>query len=158
MRKIFFETLKLEMEKTEEIVVLTADMGYGLLDSIRREFPNRFYNVGSAEQLMIGMAAGMAMEGKIPICYSITPFLIYRPFEFIRNFMNHEKLPIKLIGGGRDKDYGHLGFTHWAEEDVDVIGQLKNIECYKPVNEETLSKLIPHIIYSKNPCYLNLVK
>jgi transketolase len=51
------------------------------------------------------------------VVYSITPFVLYRPFEWIRNYLDHEKIPVKLVGGGRDKDYGYLGFSHWAEED-----------------------------------------
>ena len=91
MRKDFAKWLRKEMQKNDKIVLLTADMGYGLWDQVREDFTDRFVNVGSSEQLMIGMAAGMAMEEKIPVCYSITPFLIYRPFEFIRNYMNIEK-------------------------------------------------------------------
>lgn len=161
MRRTFAKYLLNEMRKErtgEQFVLITADMGYGLWDDVRKEFPNQFYNVGSAEQLMIGMAAGLAMEGKTPICYSITPFLLYRPFEFIRNFMNHEKLNIKIVGGGRNKDYGYLGFTHWAEEDLDVMRQLRNIKNFKPETEDMLFKALPYILYSKDPCYLNLTK
>ena len=156
MRKYFAKLLFEEMRNNNHIILITADMGYGLWDNIRNEFPNQFINVGSAEQLMIGMAAGLAMENKIPVCYSITPFLLYRPFEFIRNLMNHEKLPIKLVGGGRNKDYGYLGFTHWAEEDINIMKQFPNIISSKPDKLE-----IPEFIsfiYSNNPYYLNLSK
>ena len=113
---------------------MTGDLGYGLWDRIRLDYQDRFYNVGSSEQLMLGMAAGLAMENKIPVVYSITPFLLYRPFEFIRNYVNHEKLPVKLIGGGRDKDYGYLGFSHWAEEDKNIMENFKNIKTIHPKN------------------------
>ena len=85
MRRHFSELLHKEMSRNKDIILLTGDLGYGLWDKIRLDYSNRFYNVGSSEQLMLGMAAGAAMEGKIPIVYSITPFLLYRPFEFIRN-------------------------------------------------------------------------
>ena len=150
--------LKLEMVKSKEIVVLTADMGYGLLDSIRKEFPDRFVNFGSSEQLMVGAATGMAMEGKIPVCYSITPFLLYRPFEFIRNYMNHEQIPIKLVGGGRNKDYGNLGFTHHAEDDIEIMSRLPNIFLYKPADTDELKDLFIGFIYDKFPSYLNLTR
>ena len=101
MRKEFAKILHQEMSSNEDIVVLTGDLGYGLWDKIKIDYPDRFWNVGSSEQLMMGMASGMAMDGKIPFVYSITPFLLYRPFEFIRNYVDHEKLPVKLIGGGR---------------------------------------------------------
>ena len=76
MRKLFAKMLHKEMGKNKDICLITADLGYGLWDSIRRDFPERYYNVGSAEQLMIGLAVGLAMEGKIPFAYSITSFLL----------------------------------------------------------------------------------
>ena len=96
----------------------------------------------------------MAMEGKILVVYSITPFLLYRPFEFLRNYLHHENIPVKLVGGGRDKDYGYLGFSHWAEEDLDIMNNLDNIQLYKL---NTLSKtLMEEFIYNNKPSYINL--
>jgi transketolase len=161
MRKLFAKTVLEEMYKNKDIIVITADMGYGLWDDVRDLFFDRFYNVGSSEQFIIGCAAGMAMEGKIPICYSITSFLLYRPFEFIRNFMNHEKLPIKLAGGGRDKDYGYLGFTHWMEDDINIMSQLKFIQLYKPeknITDDKLQLIFTEFIYNNKPSYINLIK
>tara|TARA_R110000803_G_scaffold186470_2_gene248846 strand:- start:4047 stop:4532 length:486 start_codon:yes stop_codon:yes gene_type:complete len=132
MRKQFAEKLHREMGANENIYFLTGDLGYGLWDKIKIDYPDRFYNCGSSEQLMLGIASGLAMEGKVPVVYSITPFLLYRPFEFIRNYVDHERLPVKLIGGGRDKDYGYLGFSHWSEEDRDVMSCFKNIESLWP--------------------------
>jgi len=163
MRRLFAQVVLEEMKEHTKFMLVTADMGYGLWDTVRDRFPQRFFNVGSAEQLMIGTAAGMAMEGKVPICYSITPFLLYRPFEFIRNFANHEKLPIKLAGGGRNRDYGYLGFTHWAEEDEEIMKVLKNIKFYKPLGTESdlddfLKKTFREALHSPDPCYINLKK
>jgi len=158
MRKLFAQLFLNEMVANKQLVLITADMGYGLWDTIRDAFPSRFFNVGSAEQLMVGAAAGMAMEGKIPVCYSITPFLLYRPFEFIRNFMNHDQLPIKLLGGGRNKDYGYLGFTHWAEDDISIMLPLKNIELFKPLTTDDLIKSVPNFLHNGKPSYLNLIK
>ena len=110
-RREFVNLLINEMNKNEKIFLLTGDLGFGLFDDIRKKFPNRFINVGSCEQLMIGLAVGLSYEGWIPLCYSITPFLLYRPFEFIRNYLNHELANVKLVGGGRDKDYKNLGFS-----------------------------------------------
>ena len=156
MRKQFSEKLHQEMAKNKDLFLLTGDLGYGLWDRIRIDYPNRFYNVGSSEQLMMGMAAGLAMDGKIPIVYSITPFLLYRPFETIRNYVDHEKLPVKLIGGGRDKDYGYLGFSHWAEEDKQVMKVFKNIKTIHPKNIEIMNKNFNWILDKKTPVYMNL--
>jgi transketolase len=144
------------MSQNKDIVVLTGDLGYGLWDKIRLDYPKRFFNVGSSEQLMLGMASGMAMEGKIPVVYSITPFLLYRPFEFIRNYVNHERLPIKLIGGGRDRDYGYLGFSHWAEEDKDIMAHFKNIKMIHPKDVEDMNKNFHHVLDNETPLYMNL--
>jgi len=158
MRKLFFDYLCKTMEKDDNIVVLTGDLGYGLLDKIRNTHTNRFFNVLSSEQLMIGMAVGMTMEGKIVVCYSITSFLLYRPFEFIRNYLGHDKIPVKLVGGGRDKDYGYLGFTHWAEEDVDVCMCVNGLQIYKPDTDRALLSYYDTFLYNKQPAYLNLKK
>lgn len=161
MRKLFAKVVLEEMSVNPNIVLITADMGYGLWDNVKDTYPDRYYNVGSAEQLMIGCAGGFALEGKIPICYSITPFAIYRPFEFVRNLMNIEKLPIKIAGGGRDKDYGYLGFTHWAEEDMSILSIFKNIESLKPskeLSENDLYNLFKTTINSSQPSYINLSK
>lgn len=160
MRRDFAKMLLTEMRKDrgKNIILITADMGYGLWDDIRKEFFDRFFNVGSAEQFMIGVAAGLAMEGKTPICYSITSFLLYRPFEFIRNFMEYEKLPIKLVGGGRDKDYGYLGFTHWAEEDMAIMKQFKSIISSKPPTVLDLTNEFLLFLHDEKPHYINLIK
>jgi len=154
MRKHFSKLLHKEMGKNKDLVLITGDLGYGLWDRIRIDYEDRFFNVGAAEQLMLGMACGMAMEGKIPIVYSITPFVLYRPFEWIRNYLNHECIPVKLVGGGRDKDYGYLGFSHWGEEDIKVMSIFKNIQLMKPktINSKTLKTFL----YSEKPTYINL--
>ena len=154
MRKEFASFLHSEMSYNENIVLITGDLGYGLWDKIKIDYPDRFYNVMSSEQLMVGAAVGLAMEGFIPIVYSITPFTIYRPFELLRNYLNHENIPVKIVGGGRDKDYGYLGFSHWAEEDIKVLSTLENIQLFKPKN--LTDKLCKEFLYSQKPSYLNL--
>jgi transketolase len=154
MRKEFASFLHGEMSYNEKIVLLTGDLGYGLWDQIKIDYPDRFYNVMSSEQLMIGSAVGLAMEGFIPVVYSITPFVIYRPFELLRNYLDHEKITVKLVGGGRDKDYGYLGFSHWAEEDIEVLSTLKNIKLFKPKKLE--EKTCKDFLYNGQPSYLNL--
>ena len=82
--------------------------------------------------------------------------MLYRPFELIRNYLNHEKINVKLVGGGRDKDYGYLGFSHWAEDDVKIMSVFENITTLKPETEEYLSNTFDYFINSERPCYLNL--
>jgi len=156
MRKLFAEKLHNEMAVNENIYLLTGDLGYGLWDRIKIDYPDRFINFLSSEQLMLGAACGMAMEGKLPVVYSITPFVLYRPFEWIRNYLDHELIPVKLVGGGRDKDYGYLGFSHWAEEDVDVLSNFKHIKKFKP--ETLTSDIFQSFLYNDCPSYLNLIR
>tara|TARA_R110000765_G_scaffold213783_2_gene318799 strand:+ start:127 stop:567 length:441 start_codon:yes stop_codon:yes gene_type:complete len=146
------------MGKNPSIYLITGDLGYGLWDQIRIDYPERFINAMSSEQLMMGMATGLAMEGKIPVVYSITPFLLYRPFEFIRNYLDHEKIPVKLVGGGRNDDYGHLGFSHWAPEDKEVMKCFKNITTHHPKDTSAMSKIFNDFIYTYTPQYINLKK
>ena len=144
------------MNKDSRIRLITADLGYGLWDRIKIDYPDRFYNVMSSEQLMIGLAVGMSMEKLLPVCYSITPFLLYRPFELIRNYINHENFNVKLVGGGRDQDYGYLGFSHWAEDDESIMSNFKNIKIHKP--ENITEEIMHDFLFDHNPSYLNLKK
>jgi transketolase len=156
MRKKFALLLEEEMNKNEDIYLITADLGFGILDACREKFTDRSYNTGAAEQLMVGAAIGLAESNKIPVCYSITPFLLYRPFEFLRNYVSYENIPVKLVGSGRDKDYSHDGISHWAEDDEIVLKALPNIEIFKPNSLKELEDCWDEFINTKQPCYLNL--
>jgi transketolase len=158
MRKILAELLYKQMEINKNIYLITGDLGYGLWDKIKQDFPDRFYNVGSSEMVMMGIGIGLAMEGKIPFVYSITPFAIYRPFEMIRNYLNHENIPVNIIGGGRDKEYGYLGFSHWAEDDKKIMNTFENLRILHPNNEEELLNDFNLLIKNPKPSYLNLKK
>ena len=88
MRGWFAYELYQQMKKNKNIWLVTGDLGYKMFDSIKDDFPDRFLNAGSSEQAMMGIAVGLALKGKIPFVYSITPFLLYRSFETIRNYIN----------------------------------------------------------------------
>jgi len=144
------------MQKDENIYLLTGDLGYGILDNILKDFPNRAFNVGAAEQLLVGTAIGLAQEGKIPICYSITPFLLYRPFELIRNYLNHEKAQVKLVGSGRGKEYEHDGISHWCEDDEDIMNNFDNVVSYYPDTKRQIVDEFDEFLYDGCPAYLSL--
>ena len=154
MRRDFAKKLYDAMEKDTRIFLITADLWYGVLDDIRRDFPKRAINIGSSEMLMVGIAVWLAQSGYIPVCYYITPFLLYRPFELIRNYMNYEKANVKLVGSGRDDDYAHDGISHWAGDDVDIMTALKNIQIYKP--EKMTDEVFTKFMYNDKPSYINL--
>ena len=156
MRKQFSSILHDKMGKDQRLFLLTGDLGYGLWDKIKLDFPDRFQDFGSSEQLMVAAACGLATDGYIPLVYSITPFVLYRPFEFIRNYVNHEEIPIKLLGGGRDRDYGYLGFSHWAEDDKKIMKTFENIRSYWPDSEKELEELVDNFLFDNKPSYLSL--
>lgn len=156
MRKRFGELIASAMAQDDRIWLLSGDLGFGVLDQARTRFPNRFCNVGAAEQLMLGAAVGLAHSGRIPVCYSITPFVIFRPYEYLRNYLDHELCPVKLVGAGRGQDYGHLGFSHWADDANRALSVFDNIDQFMPETEQDLDLMWNNWLYSDIPAYLNL--
>lgn len=156
MRRRFADEIYKHMRKNNGIWVLTNDLGYKMWDQIRKDFPDRFLNCGAAEIAMMGIAVGMALEEKIPVVYSITTFLIYRPFETIRNYIHHEKIPVKLVGSGRDRDYAHDGISHWPTKERELMALLDNIESRWPETLEEIPSLVSAMLTSKKPWYVNL--
>lgn len=157
LRRIFADEIYLKMSQNKNIWLVVGDLGYGVWDKVRDDFHNRFINVGVAEHCMMSVGVGLALEGKIPLVYSITSFLLFRPFEVIRNYINREKIPVKLIGSGRDRDYLHDGFSHWAEEDKRVMKLIfKNIKSYWPRTGDQLKKYIDQMLEDESPYYINL--
>lgn len=156
VRKKFIELLHNEMSLDQRIVLVVGDLGWKQFDELRTTYPDRFFNVGAAEQLMIGASVGLALGGKIPVCYSMTPFLLYRPFEFIRNYLERDQVPVKLIGSGRDRDYDWLGWSHWAHDDKDHMSGFNNIVQIWPKDAKETEQLFKTIVYDPKPYYVNL--
>lgn len=156
MRRDFFAILPDLMASHDNLYALTGDLGFGGFDKVREQFPSRFINCGAAEQAMLDMACGLALSEKIPIVYSITPFLLYRGFETLRTYVNHEGIPIKLIGSGRDKDYAHDGFSHDASDAKPILDTLPNIEQYYPQSVKEMLGLFPDILTNGKPVFLSL--
>lgn len=157
MKKSFADFLHQVMLVDSRVWCVTADLGFKLWDEIKRDFPDRFLNVGAAEQAGMGICVGLALEGKIPIFYSITPFAIYRPFETIRNYMSYEQIPVKIVGSGKDKDYKTEGYSHWPLEVVGVLSHL-NIEQFYPKAKDNLNDMFRDFIYNDKPSFLSLKK
>jgi transketolase len=121
MRTTFIKTLLELAEHDERILLLTADLGYTVVEAFAERFPNRFYNVGVAEQNMVGLATGLAEAGFLPFVYSIATFATMRPYEFIRNGPVLHRLPVRIVGVGGGFEYGTAGPTHHALEDVGIL-------------------------------------
>lgn len=156
IRGYFAHVLYQRMALDERIWCLTADLGYSMLDNIRDDFPDRYVNFGASEQLMIGAAVGLALEGRIPFAYSITTFLIYRPFEWIRNYVNHERIPVRLVGSGAQDDYKHDGITHQPWEIGHVMSGFSNIRMFCPSQKEEVEFTVDDMIDANTPAFICL--
>src|SRR3990167_7541990 len=122
MRKLFRNELLKQMIKNPDVIILLGGVGYGFFKPDNK----KIINLEASEQAMVDIAVGLALSGKIPFVYSITPHL-YRAWEGIRIYLDHERIPVKLVGIGRDKEYGNLGFTHWAEDAKRLFDCFPNI-------------------------------
>ena len=156
MRGWFAYELYQQMKENKDIWLVVGDLGYKMLDSIRDDFPERFVNVGAAEQTMVGVAIGLAEMGKIPFVYTTTTFLLYRPFETIRNYINREEIPVRLVGSGRDREYGSDGPTHWSEDAEEVVNLFGNIKQHWPETKEEIPQLLKTVIKDNSPCFISL--
>src|SRR5262245_66613485 len=121
MRRAFVQTLTEIADRDSRILLLTGDLGYMALEPFAEKFPSRFFNVGVAEQNMIGLATGLAEAGFLPFVYSIVTFAALRPYEFIRNGPVLHRLPVRVVGVGGGFEYGTAGPTHHGIEDVGVM-------------------------------------
>lgn len=144
------------MAINKNIISITGDLGYGGFANIEKDFPDRFFNCQAAEFAMCGFASGLAMAGKIPFAYSIGTFLVYRPFELIRTYIDYEKIPVKLICSGRGKDYSHDGISHWMDDIKSHLDLLPNIIQFWPETEDEIPYMMREIINNKKPCFLSL--
>ena len=156
MRKEFMRELVKRAGINKNIWLLTGDLGYGILDEFRDKYPERFIQCGASEQAMLDIAVGLAYEGKLPFVYSITTFLVYRGFETIRTYINHENLPVKLIGSGRDKDYAHDGWSHDATDVRKFLDPFDNLEQFWPIDEKYIPEMLDEMIKNKKPSFISL--
>lgn len=158
MRQAFIKTIEKLAEKDKRLVLLTADLGFTVFENFRRKFPDRFFNVGVAESNMVGMAAGMALSGLIPVVYSIATFASMRAFEFIRNDVCFQNANVKIVGVGGGLGYGMAGFSHMNYEDLSLLRPLPNLTIVSPADPIETEVLTRLAIKHAGPVYLRLGK
>ena len=132
MRGAFVKALVELAERDPRILLLTGDLGYAALEPFAEKFPTRFFNVGVAEQNMIGVATGLAEAGFLPFAYSIANFAALRPYEFIRNGPVLHRLPVRIVGMGGGFEYGHAGPTHFGIEDAGIMRVQNGLTVISP--------------------------
>ncbi len=158
MRDVFIEGIYNRMQHDRTLFFLTADFGSPKLDKIRADYPDRFLNVGIAEQNLINVAAGLALEGFTVYAYAIAPFLIMRAYEQIRNnlsLLSHtHQVNVNLFGVGGGLSYDVSGPTHHCLEDISIMRTLPNITIFSPSDWVLAEQFIDFSIDTKTPKYM----
>lgn len=158
MRIAFVKTLLNLAKKDKRIILITGDLGFSVFEDYIKKFPKQYLNAGVAEQNMTGMAAGMAMEEKIPLLYSIVPFVTMRNFEQIRNDICYQNLNVKIVGVGSGFSYGIYGHTHYGLEDIGILRTIPNITILSP-GDPVETELATRAAFTINgPVYIRLGK
>ena len=153
MRRTFGRIISQLADMDEKIYVLVGDIGYRVFDEFREKHPDRFINMGICEQSMIGVSAGMALEGLKPWVYTITPFLIERPFEQIKLDIDQQNVNVKLVGFA---DYPHLGPTHTELNAKEMMKLFTNITSFFPSDGEETKEMTNQAYKKKGPTFISL--
>ncbi len=158
MRNAFAKTVVTMAEQDPRVVLLSADIGNRLFDDYKSKFPDRFFNAGVAESNMISMAAGLAMNGMRPICYTITPFITARCLEQIRVDVCYHEQPVIIVGCGAGLSYASLGATHHSCEDIAMLRCLPRMNVVCPGDAHEVAAAIPAALAVNQPVYLRIGK
>ncbi|MBL7997139.1 MAG: transketolase [Candidatus Kapabacteria bacterium] len=141
------------VQNDDRFIVLTAE-NRAAIRSLPLRIPNNFLDTGITEQTMIGMAAGLALRGRIPICHALAAFLTMRAFEFIRTDIGIASLPVKLVGYVPGLLSEANGPTHQAIEDISIMRGVPNVNVFSPADEDDLLIGLPSVLLSPKPYYI----
>ena len=142
--------------QNENIMLITADLGFSVIEKFKERFPNRYINVGIAEQNMATVAAGLALEGNTVFIYSIGNFPTLRCIEQIRNDICYHNANVKILAVGSGFAYGTLGMTHHATEDLAIMRALPNMKVFTPCDSISAEAIAQDICRINGPCYVRL--
>ena len=156
MRKTFINTLINLARKDKDIVLITPDMGFSVLEPFFEEFPERSINSGIAEQNSISIASGLALMGKKPYVYTIIPFLVERAFEQVRLDVAYMNTNVKLVGIGAGFTYGAAGATHHAIEDISLMRSLPNMTVCCPGDNNEAEQITRQSVLNNKPMYIRI--
>jgi len=158
MRGAFAATLTELAQIDSRIFLLTGDLGYMALEPFANKFPDRFINVGVAEQNMVGIATGLAEAGFLPFVYSIVTFATLRPYEFIRNGPILQHLPVRIVGIGGGVEYAHNGASHYGLEDIAVMRTQPGMTVVAPADAQQTRSALLATYALPQPIYYRLGK
>ena len=158
MRGAFVRTLVELADRDRRIALLTGDLGYMALEPFMEKHADRFFNIGVAEQNMVGIATGLAESGFIPFVYSIVTFATLRPYEFIRNGPVWHRLPVRIVGVGGGFEYGAQGLSHHGLEDVGVMRVQPGMTVVAPADHEQMATALRATWNVEGPVYYRIGK
>lgn len=156
MKKALINTICDLMQKRKDIYMFTGDLGYGVMNRIIDEHPDRFINVGICEQNLTSAAAGMALEGNIVFTYSIGNFPTLRCLEQIRNDVAYHGANVKIVAVGGGFAYGNLGMSHHATEDIAVMRAIPGMTVLSPADCYETREAVKLAVQINGPVYLRL--
>lgn len=156
MRNTYLNTLYELAKQDKNVLSLVADNGMIVYDDFKRDMPDQFFNFGISEGHMISAAAGLASCGKIPFIYTISAFLAYRSYEFLRLDVCLQNLNVKIVGIGTGTSYGYLGPTHHTTEDIALLRSLPNLTVFSPSTIEETKEIIKASYFINGPVYIRL--
>ncbi len=142
----------------DNIFVIAGDGGYGVLDKYQQEMPKQYLNMGVAEQNAIGFAAGLAMTGRKVFVYNITPFVLYRCYEQVRNDICYQKVPVVLIGIGSGLAYAPGGMTHYSVEDIALARTMPGLEIISPADPVEACASVDYVMRSDKPAFIRIAR
>jgi transketolase len=160
MRNTFSEALYQAASANPDVYIVVADISpVGSMEKFSKQYPERFINVGVAEQSMIGICAGLALKGCQPFAYTIATFALYRPFEMVRDDLCYQNLPVTVVGMGAGIIYSTLGGTHHTQEDIAIAGAIPNMQIIAPCDPAECTQATRYCAaQKKGPIYLRIGK
>src|SRR3989344_7467225 len=158
MRKPFIQKMNELATRDKRVLLVVGDVGFTYMEEYIKKFPKQFLNIGVAEQTMMGMAYGLSKAGWKPYVYTMINFIIFRPYEQVRNDLCHQNANVKLFGVGGAVGYNFQGFAHNVEEGEEekLFGHLPNLNRYYPESQEKTKEIMEKEYQRQGPSYMRL--
>jgi len=158
-RRELIDVLMELAKKDDRIVLIVPDVGFNYIEEFKKRFPTRFFNFGVTEQSTMTIAAGLALSGLKPYVYSMINFVVFRPYEMLRNAVCLHNADVKIIGVKGSEKYKFLGFSHnliSKDEEIKVLEHLPNLKYFIVKNPEDAGKIILESYKTKGPVYIRI--
>lgn len=154
VRDSFFYELYAQVKAGSDAVIVSSDLGAPSLDDFRRDYPQRFVNVGIAEQNAIAVASGLALAGKIAFTYGLNPFPVTRSFDHIRNLLASLQIPVTVAALKAGSCTAEAGFSHMAVENMSLLRTLRNVRIVNPSDETVSRRMVREVVKNPKPGFV----